>query len=172
MMQSDSPEPRETFDAILQKTNFDLCDALFCQIGDRVGDLVYDESLSEQEQLVSTVWWAFGIIGNGGLERLFSGVIEEDPGYARLYEYHRILNLPNACEALRQAFALFPGGVVPTSEPEIYEAYIGATDFEERWRLSCLYFDDAGTDDDSPLVVNLASYIRENADWFREVGDY
>ena len=54
-MQSDPPEPRETFDAILQKTDFDLCNALFTQIGDRVGDLVYDESLSEHEQFVSTV---------------------------------------------------------------------------------------------------------------------
>ena len=57
-----------------------LCDGAFDRFAEFSNKIDVD-SYSEEERVVTLVLHSFGIIGNGGIEYLFAGNFNGDPGF-------------------------------------------------------------------------------------------
>ena len=108
-------ESDASFETLLAKANdWDLVNATFTKISDRHNHWVDASVYSPVERVIMLVWHLTGIIGNGGFEYLFAGEIDGDPDYHIAAEACKEAGLVRSYEAFREAFSLFPGGVVPT----------------------------------------------------------
>lgn len=109
------PFGRDSMNILDTTDDFELCERVFCALADNNIDV---NKCGELERVVRLVWDSSGLIGNGGLLRLFEGDYPGDPDFVyTVAAYHRI-GARAAYEALQAAFRLFPGGVLP---PELDE---------------------------------------------------
>ena len=141
---------------------FTFVDDIYRRLGDRAErDGLH--SLSEQERSVLLVWWAQGIIANGGFEYFYEGACN----MAEVADAFQELGFSEAADACRQSMALFPPGVLGEDPERCYEALT---------RLDAKYVKDFflplsrvvwATDDDNQLSAVAANYIRSHADAFR-----
>jgi hypothetical protein len=132
--------------------DFELCDRVFGALAENPINV---DTCGELERVVRLVWDSSGLIGNGGLHRLFEGDYPGDPGFVyTVAAYHRI-GARAAYEALQSAFSQFPGGVLPV---EIYERLRVFESMPKRTRdeIERRYYDA-----DKETERCLARFIRE-----------
>jgi len=97
--------------SILDTTDdFDLCNQVFSGLAKTPIDV---NSCGELERVVRLVWDSSGLIGNGGLHRLFEGDYPGDPGFVYTVAAYQRIGARAAYETLQAAFRQFPRGVLP-----------------------------------------------------------
>ena len=82
-------------------------------------------SLSGPERTVLYIWWATGIIDNGGFQYFYEGASEA----AEVAAAFDAVGLPGPAAACRKSLAAFPNGLPPSDRMErvaILDAYQGA----------------------------------------------
>ena len=115
-------------------------------------------SLSNEQQIVGTVWQVYGIVSNGGTQYLLEHIaidIEQVAGY------YEAVDMRESAALLRKAIAKFPNGKRPADFKK-FLAYIERHEdfFDE---LSNEFW---ATQDKVEKV--LASYIKQHPDAFKE----
>ncbi len=150
-------------DKLLATTDdFDLCDGVFCAIGDVAGNEI--DAATEQEpcRTVTLVWHSGGIIGNGGFQYLFEGDFNGDPGYRITAAAYKNINANQSYEAFQEALSLFPDNRLPADIDKrlsIYQSHPKKT----RDAIESKFF---SADDEVKRL--LAEFIRAHQDEFRE----
>src|SRR5262245_5321203 len=99
---------------LAEPDDFELCNGMFTRIIEYHGDDIDASAISEQERVVLLVWYASGIIGNGGFRYLFEGELQGDPHFALTAEAFRATGCKKAAEAVRKTLAMFPNSRPPT----------------------------------------------------------
>lgn len=133
--------------------DFELCDRVFCELSD---DVINVETCTELERVVRLVWDSSGLIGNGGMHRLFEGDYPGDPGFVYTVAAFRRIGAQRAYEALQEAFRQFPGGVLPADTEERLRSFESQP--EQTWRAIEARFYDAAEETERCL----ARFIREH----------
>ena len=120
------------------------------------------QSLSEPERSVLLVWWAQGIIGNGGFEYFYEGACNMPEIAAAFQE----LGLSEAADACRQSMTLFPPEVLGEDPKRCYETLTRLDDNYVKDFFLPLSRIIWATDDDDQLSMRAANYIRSHAGAF------
>ena len=137
--------------------DFELIDCIFIKIAEKEQKLG-TEALSEEQQVVGTVWHVSGIVENGGvsyfLEHTFP--VEE---VALAFEAIRI---PELAAILRKAIAKFPN----SRRPADFKKFTAFMNQHQE------FFDDLGTQfleiQEDKLEKMLVAYIKQHEDAFKE----
>jgi hypothetical protein len=141
----------------IKEDDFDLCSGTYESIishTQKPSPLATD--FSEEERIVILVWYAMGVIDNGGFHYLFESALPGDPYYHFTLEAYKQIGCDSAVEAFEQALGLFPNRKPPTDDQQRIQQYeICPEDIRNAidsrfWR---------GHND---IVKNLAKYIRAN----------
>jgi hypothetical protein len=149
-------------DALLAITDdFELCDGVFGRFADCNNEIDVD-SYTEEERVVTLVWHASGIIGNGGFEYLFEGWFTGDPGYVYTAAAFKAIGATESYGAFQRALGAF-GDRYPDDPAERDAAYHRVPE-QERNAISRQFWDD-----DENVTAALARYIRERRVRFREL---
>lgn len=149
------------FATLLAKAgDWSLVNNTFVKIGARYDHWVDATQYSSVEKVIMLVWHSAGIIGNGGFEYLFAGEFPGDPDFHITAEAYKTAGLLRGYEAFQEAFALFPGGLVPQDRAERERLY-DAANRSARTRLNRKLWQDQH---DGSLQNRLAEFIRMHAD--------
>lgn len=149
-------------DALLSITDdFELCNGVFCRFADFDNQIEVD-SYTEEERVVTLVWHASGLIGNGGFAYLFEGWFNGDPGYVYAAAAFKTIGAMQSYEAFQRALRVF-GGRYPESSSE-REAIFSRIPTEERRAIDIQFANDA-----EHVTAALASYIRERRSQFKHL---
>ena len=135
------------------RDDFKLCDLVWCALS---ADSINVDTCGELERIVRLVWDSSGLIGNGGLHRLFEGDYPGDPSFIYTVAAYQRIGAWVAYEALQAAFRQFPGGVLPTEIDERLMAFDSVP--KETWEeIEGRYYDA-----DKETEHCLASFIRDH----------
>lgn len=88
--------------------DFSLCNDLFVRICEAHGNDVDLTALCVEQRTLFLVWWAFGIIGNGGFRYLLEHQLPGDPYFALTCNAYEVIGSKKAFEAFRRVLAVFP----------------------------------------------------------------
>ncbi len=141
--------------------DFDFASAVCNNLGSRA-ERDGIESLSEPERSVLLVWWAQGIIANGGFEYFYEGACN----MAEVAAAFQALGFSEAAEACWQSMTLFPPEVLGNDPERCYETLtrLEAKQVKDFFLpLSQIIWE---TNDDDQLSVVAAKYIRAHASRF------
>lgn len=144
---------------LAEACDWDLVNGTFHKIGERYNHWVDATQYSPEERVIMLVWHSSGIIGNGGFEYLFAGDFPGDPDYHITAEAYKTAGLLRSYEAFQEAFALFPGGIVPHERAERDQLY-QAANRSARYRLNRKLWQDTY---DLTGEKMLAEFIRKSA---------
>src|SRR5687768_13688871 len=92
------------------RDDFELCNQVFCAFAKNAINV---DACGELERIVRLVWDSSGLIGNGGLRRLFEGDYPGDPGFVYTVAAYQRIGAQRAYEALQAVFRKFPGSLLP-----------------------------------------------------------
>jgi hypothetical protein len=143
--------------------DFDFANTVCSSLGSRA-ERDGTESLSGPERNVLLVWWAQGIIGNGGFEYFYEGACN----MAEVAEAFQELGFSEASQACRQSLTLFPLEILGGDPERFYE---WMTRFDEDYikkfflPLSRVIW---ATDDNDLLSYTVAQYVRSHLSDFSE----
>ena len=142
---------------------FDFVNEICQELGRRVEDDGI-ETLSEPERVASDVWWASGIIQNGGFQYFYEGATE----MAQVADSYDRLGLNKAAEACRKSLRIFPNGVPPEDDDERSEILAPYQGFRNEFfrPLNLVLWETA----DEGLEDILAVFIHENLPSFGGFG--
>ena len=141
-------------DALLDLTDdFELCNGVFGRFADFNNEIDVD-SYSEEERVVTLVWHASGIIGNGGFEYLLEGDFNGDSGFIYTAAAFKTIGAAESYAAFQRALGAF-GGHYPT-DPKQRIAAFHCLPEHERTAINRQFWDD-----DDNMRSGLARYIRE-----------
>ncbi len=144
---------------LAEASDCDLVDGTFHKIGERYGHWINATQYSPDEQVIMLVWHSSAVIDNGGFEYLFAGEFDGDPDFRLTAEAYKTAGLLRGYEAFQEAFALFPGGKVPSDAAERLQQY-QAANRSARDRLDRKLWQDGY---DGTRERKLAEFIRKNA---------
>ena len=134
-------------------SDFDLCDGIYGAFASRDNG-VDVAAMGEHERVVTLVWYAGGLIGNGGFEYLFSADFRNDPGFVLTAAAHATIGAHEAYRCFQEALALFPRGA-PQVDLEARRAHYEAQPKETRKAINSAFWKS------KPEIERvLASYIR------------
>jgi len=151
---------KTTIDELLaQEDDFELCDGVFGCFAD-LNNSIEVESYTEEQRIVTLVWHASGIIGNGGFEYLFEGEFNGDPGFIYTAAAFATIGARASYQALQRALACF-GSDYP-SNTKSRNAIFERVPKSERESINHQFWDD-----DANMRAALARYIREHRITFR-----
>jgi len=121
------------------------------------------EALNDIERTVLLIWWASGIIGNGGFQYFFEGATEA----AEVAEAFDRAGCTAAAAACRQALQVFPGGIPPIDQQERCDFLDSVQDQDHDLFLE---LDEViwATSDDG-LEARLIAYIEDHRDVFADL---
>ncbi len=106
-------DSRTPFVKLLSEADdYDLVDGTYEKIGRRYESAI-DVAMPIPETWIRLVWFSQDLIGWGGFERLFEEEISGDPEFETTAQAYKALGLDCEYDLFREAFALFPRGVVP-----------------------------------------------------------
>jgi hypothetical protein len=149
-------------DALFALTDdFELCNGVFCRFADLNNEIDVD-SYTEEERVVTLVWHASGIIGNGGFEYLFEGWFTGDAGYVYTAAAFKTIGATQSYGAFQRALGVF-GDQYPDDSAERDAVYHRVPE-EERTAINRQFWDD-----EQNMTAALARYIRERRTRFREL---
>jgi hypothetical protein len=149
-------------DALLAITDDgELCDAVFCRFAEFNNQINVD-AYTEEERVVTLVWHASGIIGNGGFEYLFEGDFNGDSGFMYTAAAFKMIGAAESYAAFQRARGAF-GGHYPTDPKQRIAAFHHVPE-HERTMISRQFWDD-----DHNMRSGLARYIRERHERFRQL---
>ncbi len=143
--------------------DFNFVNAIYSHLGNRA-ECKGLQSLSKPEHSVLLVWWAQGVIANGGFEYFYEGACNIAEVAAAFQE----LGFTEAAQACRQSMTLFPPEVLGEDPKKCYESL---TRFDAQYvRDFFLPLSRAvwATDDGDRLSIATAAYIRTHADAFTD----
>ncbi len=153
----------------MSDTDDRLCGDTLDRIVARYGDDFSVAYLPESRRIVTVVYTAMGIIGNGGFEYLFEGDFEGDHDYRLTLAAFETIGAEGGARALRDALALFPAGRVHEGMKERAE-YYRSIEADVRIGLSARFWA-ASSENDSEVVVKLADYIRSHEGEFAALSE-
>jgi hypothetical protein len=99
------------------------------------------DSYTEEERIVTLVWHAAGIIGNGGFESLFEGEFNGDPGYIYTAAAFKTIGALESYAAIQRALGIF-GGQYPADPEQRIAAWLRVSE-DERSAMEERFYDDA-----------------------------
>jgi len=138
-----------------------LCDAVFCRFADFNKQIDVD-SYTEEERIVTLVWHAAGIIGNGGFQYLFEGEFTGDPGFVYAAAAFKTIGASESYAAFQRALSLF-GGHYPADREQRIEAYLRVPK-DQRDAIEKQFYDD-----EKSMHSGLARYIRGRRERFHQL---
>jgi hypothetical protein len=142
---------------LAQGSDCDLVNGTFDKIFARYRYWVDVLEYSPVERVILLVLESARMIGGGGFDYLFTQEIEGDPDFRIAAEAHSIAGIARSYEAFQEAFALFPGGVVPHDPQERSRLYEAANkSARERLNRKVWY-------DEYDRERKLAEFIRAHA---------
>ena len=137
--------------------DFELIDRIFIKIAEKEKKLG-TESLSEEQQVLGTVWHVSGIVENGGL----AYVLEHTFDIEEVARAHEAIGMPESATLLRKAIAKFPNSRRPADFKKFAVFIDRHGDF----------FDDLSTEfleiQEDKLEKLLVAYIEQHPDAFKE----
>lgn len=139
----------------------ELCDAVFCRFAELNNEIDVD-SYTEEERVVTLVWHAAGIIGNGGFEYLFEGDFNGDPGFIQTAAAFKTIGALESYAAFQRALSIF-GGQYPADPEQRIDAWQRVSE-DERDAIERQFYDD-----EEIMHAGLARYIRERRVRFSEL---
>jgi len=145
-----------------KEDDFELCSSVYESIisrSQKASPLA--TNFSEEERVVILVWYAMGVIDNGGFHYLFESALPGDPYYYLTLEAYKQIGCDRAVEAFEQALRLFPNRKPSTDDHERIQQYEKHAE-HIRNRIDSRFWKEH---DD--IVKNLAKYIRAN---FKKLG--
>ena len=140
--------------------DFELCDRVWCALSESTINV---DTCGELERVVRLVWDSSGLIGNGGVHRLFEGDYPGDPGFAYTVAAYQRIGARTAYEALQDAFRQFPGGVLPATIEDRLRVFESTP--KKTWDEIERRYYDAGKDTE----YSLARFIREHRSGFERL---
>jgi len=141
--------------------DFKLCDAVFCRFAD-FNNQIDVESYTEEERVVTLVWHATGIIGNGGFQYLFEGEFTGDPGFVCTAAAFKTIGASESYAAFQRALGLF-GGQYPADREQRIAAYLRVPK-DQRDAIERQFYND-----EKRMHSGLACYIRERRERFHQL---
>lgn len=136
-------------------SDFDLCDGIYGEFSRRDNE-VDVAAMGEHERVVTLVWYAGGLIGNGGFEYLFSADFRHDPGFVLTAAAHATIGAHAAYRCFQDALALFPRGA-PHADLDARRSHLEAQPRELRKAINSAFWKS------KPEIERaLAAYIRTN----------
>jgi hypothetical protein len=127
-------------DALLALTDdFELCNGVFKHFAD-FNNRIDVDTYTEEERIVTLVWHASGIIGNGGFEYLFEGWFTGDPGYVYTAAAFKTIGATQSYAAFQRALGVFRDQY--PEDPAEREAVFHRVPEDERTAISRQFWDD------------------------------
>ena len=146
---------------LAQDDDFELCNGVFSRFADFNNSIDVD-SYTEEQRVVTLVWHAGGLIGNGGFEYLFEGDFQGDPGFIYTAAAFATIGPHASYQAFQRALACFSGGYPMDAKTRT----VAFERVPEEHRLSINH---QFWDDHDNMKAALARYIRERRPTFRKL---
>jgi tetratricopeptide (TPR) repeat protein len=174
----DRSDRRERLDDLLkQRDDFKLCDGVFALFSEQdnasgapsgrsrgiASRGIHVERYEETERVVTLVWHASGLLGNGGFHYLVEGDFNGDPGFSFTAAAFKAVGADGACQAFQDVMQHFPGGRLPSDIKQRLILYDSIPE-KERMRIDRLFRSDSAT-----IQAKLAAYIRQHKDDIRRL---
>jgi hypothetical protein len=93
-----------------------LCDKVFCRFA-KLNNSIDVQSYEEPERVVTLVWHACGIIGNGGFHYLLEGDFNGDPGFTYTAAAFKAIGAEDCYRSFQDVMRCFPDGRLPSDIP-------------------------------------------------------
>jgi len=149
-------------DALLDTVDdFELCDGVFLRFSE-FNNRIDVDTYTEEQRVVTLVWHAAGIIGNGGFDYLFEGEFKGDPGYIYTAAAFKTIGATESYAAFQRALKAF-NGRRPTDPNERSTGFDRLPE-DERDGINQQFWDA-----DNNKRSCLAHYIRERRERFRQL---
>lgn len=136
-----------------EQTDAELCGAVFRAFAARANELDV-QALEPHERVATLVWWAHGVVGNGGLEYLLGGHLRGDPAFVHTAAAFEAIGATKAHRCITEALACFPRST-PQDDLEVRRAHYDAVPQAKRDRLDRAFWDAR-----EEIEAKLAAWIR------------
>ena len=145
------------------RDDFKLCGELYTRLIKHYGKDIDLSKCKRKHQVVLLVWYATGIIDNGGFQYLFEGKFKGDPHFLKTAAAFKAVKAKKCAKAAEEALKLFPNSKPPADLEKRLTIY-------QSHRLAKrLAIDDKFFSESSKIPKLLAKYIRANRKKFTNV---
>jgi len=137
--------------------NFELIDGIFVKIAAKEEKLG-TKSLSDEQQILGTVWQVYGIVSNGGIPYFLEHISLD---VERVAGYYEAVGMSESAALLRKAIAKFPN----SKRPRDFKKFLAYMDRHED------FFDDLSNEfwaTQKNIEKVLVAYIEQHPEAFRE----